>query len=71
MARLQFRVNDLPIDGDLEGSAARRHQLKRANVLLELQEFLRQTDGVRLVVSSGAVLDANFDTHDFNNLLVT
>ena len=35
-------------------------------MLLELQQLLRQTDGVRLVVSSSAIFDRHFDTHTYN-----
>ena len=32
-------------------------------MLLELQQFLRQTDGMRLVVSSRAIFNDDFDAH--------
>ena len=31
--------------------------------MLEFKELLRQTDGVRLVVSDGAILDGDFKVH--------
>jgi len=36
-------------------------------VLLELEQLLRQTDGVRLVVSSRAIFNADFNTHIQSN----
>jgi hypothetical protein len=67
----ELGMQDLPIDGDLKGAAAGRDQLERTDVLLELQEFLRQTDGMGLVVSSGAVFDADLDTHGLCDWLRT
>lgn len=32
--------------------------------MLQLEQFVRQTDGMRLVVSSGAILDGNIQSHD-------
>ena len=62
-SRLQLGVDFLSINADFETPAAGRHQRERSKVLFELQQFVRQTDGVRLVVSNTAVLDGNFQTH--------
>ena len=61
--RRQFGINFLPIDAHLKHAAAGRHQRKRADVLLELQKFFRQTDGVRFIVSSRTVFDFDFQAH--------
>lgn len=53
----------LSIDTDFEDAAARRHELQRTETLFELQELHRQTDGLGLIVSSGAILDRNFRIH--------
>jgi hypothetical protein len=56
-------VNFLTTDADLEHAAARRHQPQGADALLELEEFDRQTDGLRLVVSSRTIFDREFGLH--------
>jgi hypothetical protein len=53
----------LAIDADLKAAAAGRHQREAADGLFELQEFVRQTDGTRLVVSDCAVFDDDFHSH--------
>ena len=63
LSGLDFRKNLLSIHADLKDTAARRNQLQRTNVLFELQKFLRQTDGMRLVISSRAILNCDFETH--------
>lgn len=59
-------MNSLAVHRDLERAAARRHEGQGLDVVLEPQELFRQTDGLRLVVSSGAVFDANFQSHNGN-----
>ena len=56
-------IDGVSINGDLETPAAGRDQREGPNVLFELQQFVRQTDGVRLVVSNTAILDGDFQTH--------
>ena len=63
LTRLQFGINLLPIHDDLERAATRGHQAQRFDALLESQKFFRQTDGPRLVVSSGAILDYDLNAH--------
>jgi len=58
-----FRINLLSISDNFEHTAARRDQRERSNPLLQLQELVRQTDGLRLVVSSRAILDGDFQGH--------
>ena len=64
LSRGEFGVNLVSIDADLKRAAARRHERERMNGLLESQQFFRQTDGMWLVVSSGAIFDGNFQSHD-------
>ena len=56
-------MNLLPIDRDFKSAAARRDEGERPKALFEPQEFFRQTDGMRLVVSSRAIIDGDFDCH--------
>ncbi len=51
------------IDADFENAAACGNKLQRADALLEFQELDRQTDGLRLIVSSRAVFDREFRFH--------
>ena len=59
----ELGMNLFAIDRDLKRAATRRHQFERTDVLLELEQFVRQTDGLRLVVSSGAILDGDVQRH--------
>ena len=63
LSRRLLGIDRLPINSDLKHAAARRNQFERADVLFELQEFVRQTDGLRLVVSSCAILDCDVQGH--------
>ena len=63
LPRLQLGVNLLSIDADLKGAAPRRDELQGTDVLLELKNLLRQTDGMRFVISSGAIFDCDLETH--------
>jgi len=45
------------IGANFEGAAARGNQRKRFNALAEFENFGRQTDGLRRVVSNDAVFD--------------
>jgi hypothetical protein len=56
----------LSINNDFEHAAAGRDELQRGDAMLQLEQFVRQTDGMRLVVSSGAILDGNIQSHDSN-----
>lgn len=64
LTRGQFGIDQLAVDADLEPAAAGRHERQPAEGLFELQEFLRQTDGLRLVVSSRAIFDADVQAHN-------
>ena len=63
LAGLLLGKQFLSIDADFEDAAARRHKLQRTETLFELQELDRQTDGLWLIVSSGAIFDRNFRIH--------
>jgi hypothetical protein len=53
-----LRVDEIPIQLDLEYPSARRDQDDLVQLALELFKYpLRQTDGSRCVASLGAVLD--------------
>jgi hypothetical protein len=58
-----FRINLLSISDNFKHTAARRDQRERSDPLLQLQELVRQTDGLRLVVSSRAIFDGDFQGH--------
>lgn len=58
-----FAENAAAIDADLKNPACGRDQLERAELQLELQDFLRQTDGPGFIVSSRAVLEDDFRFH--------
>ena len=53
----EFGMEQFPIGANFEGTAARRNQRKRLNALAEFENFGRQTDGLRCVVSNDAVFD--------------
>jgi hypothetical protein len=52
-------MNRLSINNHLKNAAARRDQLQRGDPVLELEQLLRQTDGLWLVVSIRAILNLN------------
>ena len=57
LARVEFGMEQFAIGANFEGTAARRNQRKRFDPLAELENFGRQTDGLRRVVSNDAVFD--------------
>ena len=57
LAGLEFGMEQFAIGANFEGAAARGNQRKRLNALAELENFGRQTDGLRRVVSNDAVFD--------------
>lgn len=55
---LELRIERLAIDGHFEATATGGHEFQGGRPLLEVfEQESRQTDGSRLVVSDGAVLD--------------
>lgn len=59
-----FRVDFLSINNNFEHAAAGRYELQRGDAMLQLEQFVRQTDGMRLVVSSCAILYGNLQSHN-------
>ena len=57
LAGLEFGMEQFSIGANFEGAAARWNQRKRLDALAELENFGRQTDGLRRVVSNDAVFD--------------
>ena len=57
LAGVEFGMEQFAIGANFEGAAARRNQRKRFDALAELENFSRQTDGLRRVVSNDAVFD--------------
>jgi hypothetical protein len=57
LAGLEFGMEQFAIGANFEGAAARRNQHKRLDALAEFEDFGRQTDGLRRIVSNDAVFD--------------
>ena len=55
--RLEFGMEQFTIGANFEGAATRRNQRKRLDTLAEFENFGRQTDGLRRVVSNDAIFD--------------
>jgi hypothetical protein len=55
----------LPIGRNLKGAATARDQLEGTYVLLQLEKLLRQTDGMRFVVSSRTASNSDFKGHNY------
>jgi hypothetical protein len=57
----ELREQEFPVHRHLERTAVRRHELQGPDLpLVVLEQFGRQTDGARLVVSDRAVTDLDF-----------
>ena len=56
-AGFEFGMEQFAISANFEGAAARRNQGKRFDALAEFENFGRQTDGLRRVVSNDAIFD--------------
>jgi hypothetical protein len=63
VAGIEFGVEELAIGTDFECAAPRGNQGERFDALAELENFGRQTDGLRRVVSDDAVFDRYFGFH--------
>ena len=63
IAGVEFGMEQFAIGANLEGAAARGNQRERFNALAELEDFSRQTDGFRRVVSDDAIFDGYFGLH--------
>jgi hypothetical protein len=56
-------MEQFSIGADLESAAARRNKSERRDALTEFENFGRQTDGLRRVVSNDAIFDRDFGFH--------
>ena len=56
-------MEQLAINADFERAAAGGNQRERRNPIAELEDFSRQTDGFRGVVSDRAVFDPDLEFH--------
>ena len=57
LAGFEFGMEQFAIGANFEGAAARWNQGERLDALAEFENFGRQTDGLRRVVSNDAVFD--------------
>ena len=57
LAGLELGMEQFAISANFEGAAARRNQCKRFDTFAEFENFGRQTDGFRRIVSNDAVFD--------------
>ena len=56
-------MKELSIDADLKCAAARGNERERLDSFAEFENFGRQTDGLRCVVSNHAIFDRHFGLH--------
>ena len=56
-------MEQFAIGANFESAAARRNECKRFNALAEFENFRRQTDGLRRVVSNDAIFDRHLVFH--------
>lgn len=63
LSGLKLGKDFFAVDRDFEGASTGRNQAEGLDLLLELEQFLRQTDGMGLVVSSRAILDFDVEAH--------
>ena len=56
-------MEEFAIGANLEGAAARWNERERLDALAEFENFGRQTDGLRRVVSNDAVFDRHLGFH--------
>jgi hypothetical protein len=63
VAAFEFGMKELSIGANFKGAAARRDERERLDPFAEFENFGRQTDGFRRVVSNDAVFDRYFGLH--------
>jgi hypothetical protein len=63
IAGFKFGMKELSIDADLKCAAARGNERERLDAFAEFENFGRQTDGLRCVVSNHAIFDRHFGLH--------
>ena len=57
LAGFEFGMEQFAIGANFEGPATRGNQRERLDALAEFENFGRQTDGLRRIVSNDAVFD--------------
>ena len=63
LAGVEFGMEKFAIGANLESAAARGDERERLDALAEFENFGRQTDGLRCVVSNHAIFDRYFGFH--------
>ena len=63
VAGVEFGMEQFAIGANFESAAARWDQRERFDALAKLENFSRQTDGFRRVVSNDAVFDRDLGLH--------
>ena len=63
VARFKFGVKELSMGANFECAAARRDERERLDPLAQFENFGRQTDGLRGVVSNHAIFDRDLGLH--------
>jgi hypothetical protein len=63
IAGIEFGMEQFAIGANFKGAAARRNEGERFDALAEFENFGRQTDGLRRVVSNDAIFDRDFRLH--------
>jgi hypothetical protein len=63
VAGTEFGMEQFAIGANFKSAAARRNQGERLDALAEFENFGRQTDGLRRVVSNDAIFDRDFGFH--------
>jgi hypothetical protein len=63
IAGIEFGMEQFAIGANFKGAAARRNEGERFDTLAEFENFGRQTDGLRRVVSNDAIFDRDFRLH--------
>ena len=60
---IKFGMEQFAIGANFKSAATRRNQGERLDALAEFENFGRQTDGLRRVVSNDAIFDRDFGFH--------
>ena len=63
-------MKELSIGADLKCAAARGNERERLDAFAEFENFGRQTDGLRRVVSNDAIFDRDFRLHSVRSFPV-
>jgi hypothetical protein len=63
VAGFEFGMEQFAICANFKGAAARWNERERFDAFAEFENFGRQTDGLRRVVSDDAIFDRDFGLH--------